>query len=156
MSRLGFATFRSLVRGVCAVNPSTSSVLYQRPYCQSVNDIKPKVTPNEAFTDHTVYRNPQRPTDFDKKVLVLSGRFKKEEDIPEVVSWESIAAARSNFRIKVCMLMILFTVTGCIFMVRSGKKALKEENTLFHRNAEKKAKWKEEAVQEQTASLKDH
>ncbi|XP_063791754.1 protein FAM162A-like [Pseudophryne corroboree] len=155
MSRLSSVTFRALLRGICVVRPSTRSVLHRRPYCQNISDMKPKVAANETFTGHNVYRNPKRPTDFDKRVLVWSGRFKKEEDIPEIVSWETISAARSNVRIKVCMLMILFTVTGCVFMVWSGKKALKEENTLKQINAEKKAKWKEEAMQ-QSASLKSH
>ncbi|XP_073399574.1 protein FAM162B-like isoform X1 [Dendrobates tinctorius] len=109
-----------------------------------------------VIPSHQLYRNERKPTDVDKKVLVWAGRYKNREEIPEYVSWEVISAARSNVRIKICMAMILFTIVGCVFMVRSGKKALKEDNTLLQRNIEKKAKWREEAEQEQSQSLKSH
>ncbi|KAG8553307.1 hypothetical protein GDO81_003366 [Engystomops pustulosus] len=154
MSRLTSAAFRSLVRGVCTPRTSARSTLYSRSYSET--PAKPSVTKNEAYSGHHLYRNEKKPTDFDKKVLVWSGRFKKQEEIPEYVSWEAIAGARSNFRIKICMAMIFGTVLGCILMVRSGKKALQEENTLIQRNLEKKAKWREEAAEQPTSSLKSH
>ncbi|XP_066435990.1 protein FAM162A-like isoform X2 [Eleutherodactylus coqui] len=100
--------------------------------------------------------NVKRPTAFDKKMLLWAGRFKKQEDIPKFVPCEAIAAAKCNMRIKVCMGMILVTVFGCILMVRSGKKAHRENDTLLQRNMQKKAKWKEEAAQDQSNSLKSH
>ncbi|XP_044124740.1 protein FAM162B-like [Bufo gargarizans] len=156
MSRLISVSLRSLVRGVCAPRTNARDNLHTRSYCQNANPAKPSVTKNQDYAGHYLYRNERRPTDFDKKVLVWSGRFKKQEEIPEFVSWEVISAARSNIRIKICTGMIIFTIVGCIFMVRSGKKALKEDKTLLHMNIEKKAKWREDAAQDQSSSFKSH
>lgn len=148
MSRLTSVTLRSLVRGVFAPRTNARSAQYTRSYCQNASPAKPTVTKNEDYAGNHLYRNEKKPTDFDKRVLLWAGRYKKREDIPEFVSWEVISAARSNFRIKICMAMIFGTIFGCILMVRSGKKALKEENTLLQRNIERKAKFKAEAAQE--------
>ncbi|KAM9324027.1 protein FAM162B-like [Gastrophryne carolinensis] len=101
-----------------------------------------------------LYKHEIKPTDFDKKILLWTKRYKKAEDIPEYVTWEAISSARSNMRVKICMAMIAATLIGCIFMVRSGKQALKEDRTLLQKNMERKAKWKEEAEQERNAALK--
>ncbi|XP_075690504.1 protein FAM162B-like [Rhinoderma darwinii] len=156
MSRLTSVTARSLLKGICAPRTNARTTLHTRSYCQNATPAKPIGTKNEASSGNHLYRNQRRPTDFDKKVLMWAGRFKKKEDIPEFVSWEVISAARSNFRIKVCMGMILFTVVGCILMVRSGKKAQQEDNTLLQKNIEKKAKWREEVEQDESPSLKSH
>ncbi|XP_056395090.1 protein FAM162B-like [Hyla sarda] len=149
MSRLTSVALRSLVRGTLFTpRTSTRNTLHTRSYCQNANPATTSATKNEAYAGQHLYRNEKKPTDFDKRVLVWAGRYKKQEDIPPYVSWEVISAARSNFRIKICMAMIFGTIFGCILMVRSGKKALQEENTLLHKNTEKKAKWREEAAQE--------
>ncbi|XP_069842674.1 protein FAM162A-like [Dendropsophus ebraccatus] len=150
MSRLTSVALRSLVTSsLGAPRTSARNTLQARSYCHNANPAKPSVTKNEAYAGHHLYRNEKKPTDFDRKVLVWSRRYKKKEDIPEYVSWEVISAARSNFRIKVCMAMIIGTLVGCIFMVRSGKKALHEDHTLLQMNIDKKAKWKEESSQEE-------
>lgn len=77
-----------------------------------------------------------------------TGRYKRRENIPEYVSVEAIANARGKLRIRICMAMIVGTVMGCVLMVWSGKKAVKEEHTLLQRNIEKKAKWREEVKKE--------
>ncbi|EGW15084.1 UPF0389 protein FAM162A [Cricetulus griseus] len=63
-----------------------------------------------------------KPTDFEKKILLWSGRFKKEEEIPETISFEMLDAAKNKIRVKVSYLMIALTVAGCIYMVIEGKK----------------------------------
>lgn len=63
-----------------------------------------------------------KPTDFEKKILLWSGRFKKEEEIPETISFEMLDAAKNKLRVKVSYLMIALTVAGCIYMVIEGKK----------------------------------
>ncbi|XP_006273321.1 protein FAM162A [Alligator mississippiensis] len=80
-----------------------------------------------------------RPTDWDKKILLWSGRFKKAEDIPETVSFEMIDAARGKLRVKVSYLMVVLTVLGCVAMVIQGKQALKRHESLVSQNLEKKA-----------------
>ncbi|XP_010570814.1 PREDICTED: protein FAM162A-like isoform X2 [Haliaeetus leucocephalus] len=68
------------------------------------------------------FKNDRKPTNFDKKVLVWAGRFKKEEDIPKHISTEVLDAARNSIRIKVCYIMIALTLLGCLAMVITGKE----------------------------------
>ncbi|XP_050777426.1 protein FAM162A isoform X1 [Gopherus flavomarginatus] len=72
---------------------------------------------------HSTFKVPgHKPTDWEKKVLMWSGRFKKVDDIPETVSLELIDAARNKLRVKMSYLMIAVTVLGCIVMVVEGKR----------------------------------
>ncbi|XP_051640968.1 protein FAM162B-like isoform X1 [Manacus candei] len=99
------------------------------------------------------FRNDRRPTNFDKKVLVWAGRFKKEEDIPKHISSDVLDTARNVVRIKVCYIMIALTVLGCLTMVITGKEAAKKDQTLLRVNIEKKAKWRAEAEKDQEAAV---
>ncbi|XP_072107737.1 protein FAM162B-like isoform X2 [Mobula birostris] len=93
-----------------------------------------------------------RPSKFDRMILLWSGRFKKEEDIPAVVSFQILNAARNRARIKTCYIMIGLTILGCFTMIASGKQAAKRHESLASWNQAKKAKWKEEAQKEQQTS----
>ncbi|XP_010113635.1 PREDICTED: protein FAM162A-like, partial [Chlamydotis macqueenii] len=75
-----------------------------------------------ANPGYKAFKNDRRPTNFDKKVLVWAGRFKKEEDIPKYISSEVLDAARNSVRIKVCYIMIALTLLGCLAMVITGKE----------------------------------
>ncbi|KAJ6658329.1 hypothetical protein lerEdw1_020601 [Lerista edwardsae] len=92
-----------------------------------------------------------KPSDWDKKFLIWTGRFKKVEDIPETVSFEMIDAARNKMRVKMSYLMIALTVLGCLIMVIVGKRAVGRHESLTSQNMEKKARWKEEAAQSASA-----
>lgn len=131
-----------------SVQSGSRTLLYRRPYSHNTNDLQPKGTANQTQGVNHLYRNQTKPSDFDKKVLVWTGRYKRRENIPEYVSVEAIANARGKLRIRICMAMIVGTVMGCVLMVWSGKKAVKEEHTLLQRNIEKKAKWREEVKKE--------
>ncbi|XP_078416072.1 protein FAM162B-like isoform X1 [Cetorhinus maximus] len=89
-----------------------------------------------------------KPSGFDKKMLVWTGRFKREEDVPAVVSFEMIDAARNKIRVKASYIMIVLTVVACIATIISGKKAASRHESLTAINMAKKAKWKEERQQE--------
>lgn len=102
-----------------------------------------------------MYRSKIKPSDFDKKIFLWTGRYKKIEDIPEYVSPESISNARSKLRVKVAMGMVLATIVGCIVMVVSGKKAAREEKTILQLSMEKKAKLKEEGEREKNLTVKN-
>ncbi|XP_062468776.1 protein FAM162B-like [Pezoporus occidentalis] len=106
-----------------------------------------------AEPGYKTFQHDRRPTNFDKKVLVWAGRFKREEDIPKHISSELLEAARSNVRIKVCYIMIALTVLGCLAMVITGKEAAKKDQTLVRMNIEKKAKWRAEVEKEQEAAV---
>ncbi|KFV58006.1 Protein FAM162B, partial [Tyto alba] len=103
----------------------------------------------KSLTGYKAFRNERKPTDFDKKVLVWAGRFKKKEDIPKYISSEVLDAARNSVRIKVCYIMIALTLLGCLAMVITGKEAAKKDHTLLRANIEKKAKWKAEVEKDQ-------
>ncbi|NXL44906.1 F162B protein, partial [Podilymbus podiceps] len=105
----------------------------------------------KSLTGYKAFKNDRRPTNFDKKVLVWAGRFKKEENIPEHISSEVLDAARNTVRIKVCYIMIALTLLGCLAMVITGKEAAKRDHTLLRMNIEKKAKWRAEVEKDQEA-----
>uniref|UniRef100_G1M6W7 Protein FAM162A n=2 Tax=Ailuropoda melanoleuca TaxID=9646 RepID=G1M6W7_AILME len=63
-----------------------------------------------------------KPTHWERKILIWSGRFKKEDEIPETVSFEMLDTAKNKIRVKVSYAMIALTVAGCIWMVIEGKK----------------------------------
>ncbi|XP_060106143.1 protein FAM162B-like [Heteronotia binoei] len=97
-----------------------------------------------AFSGHNNFRNERRPTELDKKILLWTGRFKKKEDIPPLLSIQVITSAQNQLRIRICYIMMALTLLGCVAMVISGKQAAKREDTLLKINTEKKAKWRVE------------
>ncbi|XP_009510808.2 protein FAM162B [Phalacrocorax carbo] len=106
-----------------------------------------------ANPDYKAFKIDRRPTNFDKKVLIWSGRFKKEEDIPKHISSEVLDVARNNVRIKICYIMIALTLLGCLAMVITGKEAAKKDHTLLRMNIEKKAKWRAEVEKDEEAAI---
>ncbi|XP_055480779.1 protein FAM162A isoform X2 [Psammomys obesus] len=107
---------------------------------------KPQETP-KAATESYRHRVPlHKPTNFQKKILLWAGRFKKEEEIPETISFEMLDAAKNRLRVKISYVMIALTVAGCIYMVIEGKQAVKRHETLTSLNLERKARLREEAA----------
>ncbi|KAI2649008.1 protein FAM162B-like [Labeo rohita] len=94
-----------------------------------------------------------RPSEWDKKMLVWSGRFKTTEQIPDFVSFEMIDAARNRVRVKACYVMMAMTILACLVMAVSGKKAASRNENLTTWNMEKKARWREEAQKEKEANI---
>ncbi|KAM6293185.1 protein FAM162A [Porphyrio hochstetteri] len=92
-----------------------------------------------------------KPTDWEKRFLLWAGHFKKPEDIPQTVSIETIRAAKTTLRVKFSYVMIALTVLGCVAMVVRGKQAIKRHESLTSINLEKKAQWREEALQSTSA-----
>nr|XP_033799385.1 protein FAM162A isoform X2 [Geotrypetes seraphini] len=90
-----------------------------------------------------------KPTPWEKKILLWAGRFKREEDIPEIISHEMIDAAKNRVRVKISYIMIALSIMGCIAMVISGKRAASRNESLTGWNIEKKARLKDEARKEQ-------
>lgn len=107
---------------------------------------KPQESPKAPSHTYT-HRVPlHKPTDWEKKILIWSGRFKKVDEIPETISFEMLDAAKNKMRVKISYVMIALTVTGCVYMVIEGKKAAKRHESLTSLNLEKKARLKEEAA----------
>uniref|UniRef100_A0A8C0ZMB0 Protein FAM162B n=1 Tax=Castor canadensis TaxID=51338 RepID=A0A8C0ZMB0_CASCN len=87
-----------------------------------------------------------KPSQFDKKILLWTGRFKSVEHIPPLVPPEMIDAARNKARVKACYIMIGLTIIACIAVIVSAKRAAKRHESLTSWNLAKKAKWREEAA----------
>ncbi|CAM5078055.1 unnamed protein product [Natator depressus] len=101
---------------------------------------------------HSTFKVPgHKPSDWEKKVLLWAGRFKKVDDIPETVSFELIDAARNKLRVKISYLMIALTILGCIVMVIEGKRAVGRHESLTTQNMERKARWRDEVAQSASA-----
>ncbi|XP_045150234.1 protein FAM162B [Echinops telfairi] len=95
-----------------------------------------------------VHRVPSehRPSQFDKKILLWTGRFKSMEEIPLLVPPQLMDAARNKARVKVCYIMIGLTIIACIAVIASAKRAVQRHESLTSWNLAKKAKWREEAA----------
>uniref|UniRef100_A0AAY5L9F5 Family with sequence similarity 162 member B n=1 Tax=Esox lucius TaxID=8010 RepID=A0AAY5L9F5_ESOLU len=86
-----------------------------------------------------------RPSPMDQRILVWSGRYKTPDQIPDLVSFETLDAARNKLRVKACYGMIVITILACLITVIMGKRAAGRNESLTALNMEKKARWREEA-----------
>ncbi|XP_012585310.1 PREDICTED: protein FAM162A [Condylura cristata] len=117
-------------------------------YLKRINGFctKPQESPKAPSPTYT-HRVPlHKPTDWERKILIWAGRFKKEDEIPETISFEMLDAAKNKVRVKISYIMIALTVAGCVLMVIEGKKAAKRHESLTSLNLEKKARLREEAA----------
>uniref|UniRef100_A0A3P9M8M1 Family with sequence similarity 162 member A n=1 Tax=Oryzias latipes TaxID=8090 RepID=A0A3P9M8M1_ORYLA len=129
-----------------------------RGMCNKPQEVKPESSApvsaqNEPRPSHKVPG--YRPSDWDKKIFLWSGRFKSVDQIPETVSFEMIDSARNKLRVKAAYLMIAATLAACGVMVFLGKRASGRNETLTAYNMEKKAKWREELRKENSVALSE-
>ncbi|KFP21240.1 Protein FAM162B, partial [Egretta garzetta] len=87
-----------------------------------------------------------KPSKFDKKILLWTGRFKREEEIPPRIPPEMLDRARNKARVKACYIMIGLSVVACFAVIASAKKAAARHESLTSWNLAKKAKWRKEAA----------
>ncbi|XP_064564003.1 protein FAM162B [Zonotrichia leucophrys gambelii] len=87
-----------------------------------------------------------KPSKFDKKILLWTGRFKTEEEIPQRIPPEMLDKARNKARVKACYIMIGLSIIACFAVIASAKKAAARHESLTSLNLAKKAKWREEAA----------
>ncbi|XP_059837403.1 protein FAM162B-like isoform X1 [Hypanus sabinus] len=151
-----------MIRALAGQMKINSALCGQAPLVKSLRSLGKTFMPNSQVMTRRGIRTAEvlatqgipghRPSKFDRMILLWSGRFKKEEDIPATVSFQTLNAARNRARIKTCYIMIGLTILGCFAMIASGKQAAKRHESLASWNRAKKAKWKEEALQEQQTS----
>ncbi|XP_052020267.1 protein FAM162B [Apodemus sylvaticus] len=103
---------------------------------------------NRSGSEPPVHRIPAqyKPSKFDKKILLWTGRFKSIEEIPSLVPPEMIAVSRNKARVKACYIMMGLTVVACFAVIVSAKRAVQRQESLTRWNLAKKAKWREEAA----------
>ncbi|NWW52561.1 F162B protein, partial [Pedionomus torquatus] len=87
-----------------------------------------------------------KPSKFDKKILLWTGRFKTEDEIPPRIPPEMLDRARNKARVKACYIMIGLSVVACFVVIASAKKAAARHESLTSWNLAKKARWREEAA----------
>ncbi|XP_054052807.1 protein FAM162B [Rissa tridactyla] len=87
-----------------------------------------------------------KPSKFDKKILLWTGRFKTEEEIPPRIPPEMLDRARNKARVKACYIMIGLSVVACFAVIASAKKAAARHESLTSWNLAKKARWRREAA----------
>uniref|UniRef100_A0A8C0FL03 Family with sequence similarity 162 member B n=1 Tax=Bubo bubo TaxID=30461 RepID=A0A8C0FL03_BUBBB len=87
-----------------------------------------------------------KPSKFDKKILLWTGRFKTEEEIPSRIPPEMLDRARNKARVKACYIMIGLSIVACFAVIASAKKAAARHESLTSWNLAKKAKWRQEAA----------
>lgn len=75
-----------------------------------------------------------RPSDFQKRVLVLAKKFKTKEEIPELISPGLLDRAKSELRIKISNILIVLTIIASIGAVISGKRAAKRGESVHQKN----------------------
>uniref|UniRef100_A0A8C5PIU4 Family with sequence similarity 162 member B n=1 Tax=Leptobrachium leishanense TaxID=445787 RepID=A0A8C5PIU4_9ANUR len=120
------------------------------PQFNALKLAKPRLA---AFVNLSTDYNPRdvskitryKPTKFDKKILMWTGRFRSEEEIPPTIPVQMLAKAKNKARIKACYIMIGLTIIACFVVIVSGKKAAARQESLTSLNLAKKAKWRQEA-----------
>ncbi|XP_066867299.1 protein FAM162B [Kogia breviceps] len=63
-----------------------------------------------------------KPSQFDRKILLWTGRFTTMEEIPPRIPPEMIDAARNKARVKACYIMIGLTIITCFAVIASAKR----------------------------------
>ncbi|XP_063126168.1 protein FAM162A-like [Rattus norvegicus] len=106
---------------------------------------KPQESPKAPTQSYRHGVPPHKPTDLEKKILLWSGRFKKEEESPETIRFEMLGAAKNKFWVKVSYLMRAPDSGSLFYMVIEGKKAVKRR-VFTSLNLERKACLREEAA----------
>uniref|UniRef100_A0A8B9PCX9 Family with sequence similarity 162 member B n=1 Tax=Apteryx owenii TaxID=8824 RepID=A0A8B9PCX9_APTOW len=84
-----------------------------------------------------------KPSKFDKKILLWTGRFKTEDEIPPRIPPEMLDRARNKARVKACYIMIGLSIVACFAVIAS---AAARHESLTSWNMAKKAKWRREAA----------
>jgi len=110
----------------------------------------PAAVPQPAYSS---FKLPgYKPSKYDIKMLIWTGRFKSVDEIPETVSFECLDAARNKMRVRVAYGMMAATILGCLVMVILGKQAQGRGESITTINMEKHARWREEYRREKEAA----
>ncbi|KAH8373395.1 hypothetical protein KR009_005478 [Drosophila setifemur] len=76
------------------------------------------------------------PNNLERKMLVWSGKYKSQADVPNFVSQDVMERCRNKIRIRLANIMIGLTAIGCLIMVYSGKQAAKRGESVSKMNLE--------------------
>jgi len=74
---------------------------------------------NTSLNNET--RNKIVPNANTKKMLVWSGQYKHEDEIPEYITAGQMSKARGWFRMRLATFLMIFTLVGCVIVARQSK-----------------------------------
>jgi len=86
--------------------------------------------PKKIFGSHYV------PTNYEKKLLVWTKRYKSMEEVPQFVPQDVMERARNLFRVYGMIGMMILTFLGCVVMIESGKRAHERGESVTQMNIE--------------------
>uniref|UniRef100_A0A336JZR8 CSON014439 protein n=1 Tax=Culicoides sonorensis TaxID=179676 RepID=A0A336JZR8_CULSO len=107
------------------------------------SSVKPSSGPSSS-SDHDLKAS-HKVDNFERKILVWTGKYKSVDEVPKMVSQDTMERARNRMRIKIANYMMAATVVGCLIMVYSGKKAaergesVSKQNLDWHKSYQAKA-----------------
>ena len=85
-----------------------------------------------------------RPSEFQKRILVWTKKYKTKEEIPDFVSAEIIERSRSEARIKIANVLMLLTALASFGAILAGKAAAKRGESVHQMNLDWHKKYQEE------------
>ncbi|XP_044726681.1 UPF0389 protein CG9231 [Chrysoperla carnea] len=72
---------------------------------------------------HVAAKTLHKPNNLERRFLVWTGKYKRIEDVPGMVSMDVMERARNRARIRIANYMMAATAIACIAMAISGKRA---------------------------------
>ncbi|XP_041631290.1 UPF0389 protein CG9231-like [Drosophila kikkawai] len=83
------------------------------------------------------------PNNLERRMLVWTGKYKSQGEVPNFVSQDEMERCRNKMRIRLANIMIALTAVGCAIMVYSGKQAAKRGESVSQMNLEWHKQFKE-------------
>ncbi|KAH8258814.1 hypothetical protein KR038_009988 [Drosophila bunnanda] len=83
------------------------------------------------------------PNNLERRMLVWTGKYKSQSEVPNFVSQDEMERCRNKMRIRLANIMIALTAIGCAIMVYSGKQAAKRGESVSQMNLEWHKQFKE-------------
>ncbi|XP_031617627.1 UPF0389 protein CG9231-like [Contarinia nasturtii] len=109
----------------------------------SASATQPQTNPDlqKAWESHDI-----TVSNWDKRVLVSVGKYKRIADVPKKVSYETIEHSRDRFRIKMVIYMMVVSAIISYVQIVRGKNAHKRGESVVNNNMEWHRKYNEEAA----------
>ncbi|KAH8286581.1 hypothetical protein KR054_012051 [Drosophila jambulina] len=92
------------------------------------------------------------PNNLERRMLVWTGKYKSQSEVPNFVSQDEMERCRNKIRIRMANIMIALTAIGCAIMVYSGKQAAKRGESVSQMNFEWHKQFKEPQAGEGAAA----
>ncbi|KAI8041106.1 UPF0389 protein CG9231 [Drosophila gunungcola] len=92
------------------------------------------------------------PNNLERKMLVWTGKYKTQAEVPNFVSQDVMERCRNKMRIRLANIMIALTAIGCAIMVYSGKQAAKRGESVTKMNLEWHKQFKDPQEGEKAAA----